>query len=139
MKLASRLFHKINFKKNLLFKKTINKNKSNPIIKTLQKIQILSLNNNPINSKKVDSEQITVRKSLNTKNNYSFSSYLSGMNIKLGGRTFKQRVIPRMTQKRIQKGSLNRTKVLYYDRAKFTNKTKKGAYTFTVKIGHTFY
>ena len=138
VKLASRLFHKINFKKNLLFKKTINKNKSNPIIKTLQKIQILSLNNNPINSKKVDSEQITVRKSLNTKNNYSFPSYLSGMNIKLGGRTFKQRVIPRMTQKRIQKGSLNRTKVLYYDRAKFTNKTKKGAYTFTVKIGHTF-
>ena len=61
------------------------------------------------------------------------------MNAKLGGRTFKQRIVPRMTQKRIQKGTLNKSKVLYFDKARFLNKTKKGAYTFTVKIGHTFY
>ena len=43
-----------------------------------------------------------------------------------------------MTQQRIQKGSLNKSKLLYYDRAKFVNKTNKGAYTFTVKMGHIF-
>ena len=60
------------------------------------------------------------------------------MSVKLGGRTFKQRMVPRMTQKRIQKGTLNRSKVMFMDRAIFTSKTKKGAYSFSVKIGHTF-
>ncbi len=140
VKLVSNLFHKIAFKKNLLLNKTTNKSQPHQIIKTLKKIQQLSLgNNSSINSEKPELKKIKIRKILNTKNNYSFPSYLSGMSVKLGGRTFKQRVIPRMTQKRIQIGSLNKSKVLYFDRARFTNKTKKGAYTFTVKIGHTFY
>ena len=65
-------------------------------------------------------------------------SYLSGINIKLAGRTFRQRVVPRMTVKRIQKGSLTNVNVQFIDKARFTSKTRRGAYSFTVTLGHVF-
>ena len=89
-------------------------------------------------SLKREGESRSEDKELENKNNYSFPSYLTGMSIKLGGRTFKQRIVPRMTQKRIQKGTLNKKNVLFLDRARFISKTKKGTYNFTVKMGHAF-
>ena len=68
----------------------------------------------------------------------SAPSYLSGINIKLAGRTFRQRVVPRMTVKRIQKGSLTNVNVQFIDKARFTSKTRRGAYSFTVTLGHVF-
>jgi len=68
----------------------------------------------------------------------AFPSYISGINIKLAGRTFKERIIPRMTVKRIQKGSLNSINVKFVEKARFTGKTKRGAYSFTVTLGHIF-
>ena len=68
----------------------------------------------------------------------SSPSYLSGINIKLAGRTFRQRVVPRMTVKRIQKGSLTNVNVQYIDKARFTGKTRRGAYSFTITLGHVF-
>ena len=65
-------------------------------------------------------------------------SYLSGLNIKLAGRTFRQRVVPRMTVKRIQKASLTNVNVQYIDRARFTGKTRRGAFSFTITLGHVF-
>ena len=127
VKLVSNLFHKISFIQNLSAKKNNSnsiKNESHKISQVLDEINYLSLK--------------STGKELDTKINYSFPSYLTGMNIKLGGRTFKQRIVPRMTQKRIQKGSLNKSKVLFFDRARFTGKTKRGAYSFTVKMGHAF-
>ena len=155
IKLISNLYYKIPFKKNLSTNNNnyshynfnldkfdhkpisiANENISNSMTNILQEIQYSSSNvNNTV------TEQVQLKKrnlSLNTKNNYSFYSYLTGMNAKLGGRTFKQRIVPRMTQTRIQKGTSNKSKVLYFDKARFLNKTKKGAYTFTVKIGHIF-
>ena len=69
---------------------------------------------------------------------FSSPSYLSGINIKLAGRTFRQRVVPRMTVKRIQKGSLTNVNVQFIDKARFTSKTRRGAYSFTVTLGHVF-
>ena len=68
----------------------------------------------------------------------SFPSYLSGINIKLAGRTFRQRVVPRMTVKRSQKGSLSNVNVQFIDRARFTGKTRRGSFSFTVTLGHVF-
>ncbi len=147
VKLVSDLFYKISFIQNLSTKKNSvssatqdklnsthladsEQSESRQIIKTLQEIQYLSLRRG--------GDPRSEGKELENKNNYSFPSYLTGMSIKLGGRTFKQRIVPRMTQKRIQKGSLNRSRVLYFDRARFTGKTKRGAYSFTVKMGHAF-
>ena len=131
VRLVSKLVRNISFLKNLSLKKRydqLNKFNYNYIPLSDQNESYLKLN--------------TVQQAHNLsifKNNYSFSSYLTGMNIRLGGRTFKQRILPRMTQKRIQKCSLNKSKVLFFDRARFSNKTIKGAYTFTIKMGHVFY
>ena len=147
-KLVSDLFFRISFIQNFPTKKmsvsfpSSNKvnslynnrgsemNQSYQIKQILQEIQYFSL--------KRETDSLSEKKELANKNNYTFPSFLTGMSIKLGGRTFKQRIIPRMTQKRIQKGSLNKSRVLFFDRARFTSKTKRGAYSFTVKIGHGF-
>ena len=66
---------------------------------------------------------------------FSFDpSYLSGIRIKIGGRLLTQRVVPRKTVKIIHKGILARSKVIYNDTARFTNKNKRGAYSITVSI-----
>ena len=63
-------------------------------------------------------------------------SYLSGLNIKLAGRLMSQRVIPRYTVQNRQEGSLARGKVNFVEKSRFTNKNKRGAYSFTVNISH---
>ena len=73
-----------------------------------------------------------------TKNIFSFDpSYLSGVKIKIAGRLLTHRVIPRKTIKLIHKGILARSKVIYNDTARFTNKNKRGAYSITVSITNT--
>jgi hypothetical protein len=64
------------------------------------------------------------------------SSYLSGMNIKLAGRLMTQSMRPRFTVQSKQEGSLARVKVHYIEKSRFTGKNKRGAFSFTVTIGH---
>ena len=54
----------------------------------------------------------------------------------MAGRTFKQKIIPRMTVKQIQKGVLSNEKVKLIEKSRFTGKTKRGSYSFTVTLGH---
>ena len=63
-------------------------------------------------------------------------SSISGLNVKLAGRLTTQRVIPRYTIQTRQEGSLARGKVNFLEKARFTNKNKRGAYSFTVNISH---
>jgi hypothetical protein len=69
---------------------------------------------------------------------YLFPSLISGIKVRLGGRTFKQRVVPRKTVQRMQRGSLNRRTIKFTEKASFTGKTRRGSYNFTVTLGHTF-
>jgi len=64
------------------------------------------------------------------------TSYLSGMNIKLAGRLMTQSIRPRFTVQSKQEGSLARVKVHYTEKSRFTGKNKRGAFSFTVTIGH---
>ena len=66
----------------------------------------------------------------------ALSSKISGVKIKLGGRTFKQRIIPRKTVQQIQRGSLAKDKVNLIEKSRITGKTRRGAYSFTVTLGH---
>ena len=66
----------------------------------------------------------------------AISSNISGVRIKLGGRTFKQRIIPRKTVQQIQRGSLAKDKVKFVEKSRVTGKTRRGAYSFTVTLGH---
>jgi hypothetical protein len=65
-------------------------------------------------------------------------SYLSGFKIKVAGRLLTQRVIPRLTVKTIQRGTLARGKAQFVDSARFTNKNKRGSFSITVTMGHIF-
>nr|YP_011014458.1 ribosomal protein S3 [Pallidohirschioporus biformis]WQA11111.1 ribosomal protein S3 [Pallidohirschioporus biformis] len=71
-------------------------------------------------------------------NNVSFPSRISGLNIKLAGRTAKERVIPRLTVKRAQRGTLNRLNAKLIEKSMFTDKSRKGAFNFTVTLSHIF-
>lgn len=88
--------------------------------------------------KRLHIQKVDYSNNLDKANGLSSPSYLSGINIKLAGRTFRQRVIPRMTVKRIQKGSLTNVNVQFIDRARFTGKTRRGAFSFTITLGHVF-
>ena len=66
----------------------------------------------------------------------ALSSKISGVKIKLGGRTFKQRIIPRKTVQQLQRGSLAKDKVNLIEKSRITGKTRRGAYSFTVTLGH---
>ena len=68
-----------------------------------------------------------------------FSSVLTGVNIKLGGRLMRGKIVPRRTVKKIQYGSLARSKSNYITTARITQKNKRGSFSFTVSIGHKFF
>lgn len=61
---------------------------------------------------------------------------LSGLSIKVAGRVMTQRVVPRKTVKFTQKGSLSRTKSIFVENARFTNKNKRGSFSITVSSGY---
>lgn len=65
-------------------------------------------------------------------------SFISGIKIRLGGRLLTQRVIPRMSVKTVNKGSLARGKTNFVEFSRFTNKNKRGAYSISVTMGHIF-
>ena len=80
------------------------------------------------------SEKIFFRKSIN-----KFSGAITGVYIKLGGRLLRGKIVPRRTVKKIQYGSLARCKSNYITNARYTQKNKRGSFSFTVSIGHKFF
>jgi hypothetical protein len=61
---------------------------------------------------------------------------LAGLSVKVAGRVMTQRVVPRKTVKFTQKGSLSRTKSVFVENARFTNKNKRGSFSITVASGY---
>ena len=49
------------------------------------------------------------------------------------------KIVPRRTIKKIQYGSLARCKSNYITNARYTQKNKRGSFSFTVSIGHKFF
>ena len=70
---------------------------------------------------------------------FRFSSILTGVNIKLGGRLMRGKIIPRRSVNKIQYGSLARSKSNYVTTARLTQKNKRGSFSFTVSMGHKFF
>nr|WVH38125.1 ribosomal protein S3 [Cubamyces menziesii] len=86
---------------------------------------------------KYQSNKILFRKN---QNRYSkFATILTGINIKLGGRLMRGKIIPRKSVRKIQYGSLARSKANYITTARLTQKNKRGSFSFTVSIGHKFF
>jgi hypothetical protein len=66
-------------------------------------------------------------------------AFLSGINIKVGGRLLNNKMVPRKTVKIIRRGAVAKGKINYLDVARFTNKNKRGAYSITVSSGQKFF
>jgi hypothetical protein len=79
-------------------------------------------------------KKISTLKMIGNKGKYN--SFLSGMNIRLGGRLITQSIRPRFTIQSLQNGSLARVKVDFVDKSRYTGKNKRGAFSFTVSISH---
>jgi hypothetical protein len=119
-------------KTNTLTKKTVNKSDAgNNQIKSLLISNLLS-------------KYKSLTASTGSENKYSkfentlFNSYLSGLNVRLGGRLITEGLRPRFTVKSKQTGTLARVKVQSIEKSRFTGKNKRGAFSFTVTISHVY-
>ena len=59
-------------------------------------------------------------------------SQLGGYKVRVAGRFYKHRIIPRKTVSSIQRGSMARGVVNVVDKARYINKSKRGSFAVTV-------
>ena len=68
----------------------------------------------------------------------SVVSRLSGIRIRVAGRFYGRKIIPRKTVFNRQKGSLARGIINFVDTSKYINKTKRGSFCVTISVSHVF-
>ena len=66
-------------------------------------------------------------------------TYLSGIDIRIGGRLMREPLIPKISKKRFERGARSIGKVNYLDSASITNKNRKGSYTLKISSGQNFF
>ena len=71
--------------------------------------------------------------------NLNTLAVVSGINLKKGGRLMTQSIIPKLTSKIIQIGSINRANTDFVTTSRYTAKSKRGAFSITVTMGHKFF
>nr|YP_010170413.1 ribosomal protein S3 [Phanerochaete carnosa]QRZ60395.1 ribosomal protein S3 [Phanerochaete carnosa] len=64
---------------------------------------------------------------------------VTGINLKKGGRLITQPLVPKLTSKIIQIGSINRANTEFVTTSRYTAKSKRGAFSITVTMGHKFF
>ena len=66
-------------------------------------------------------------------------SFLSGLNIKIAGRLMRYKIIPRKTTQGLNRGASAIGRVNYTDKARFTFKNRKGAFSINISAGQNFF
>ena len=120
---------------NILVQYLNSESYNNKFIRLISRLfKTINLNNNKKSELISDYNLLAI-----DKNNYnSYPSNISGINVKLAGRPLNERIIPRLTVKRAQRGSFNRLNAKMIEKSMFTDKTRKGAYSFTVTLSQNF-
>ena len=106
--------------------------------KFIRLVSRLFKNINISNSKKAEIFSEYNLLAIGKKDYISYPSNISGVNVKLAGRPLNERIIPRLTVKRAQRGSFNRLNAKMIEKSIYTDKTRKGAYSFTVTLSQNF-
>ena len=75
---------------------------------------------------------------LSPKNKNSIASHISGVKLKIAGRFYRHKIIPRKTTSVIQKGTLARGVVNFVETSRYINKSKRGSFCLTVTLSHIF-
>ena len=94
---------------------------------------ITSLYNNTQIIKLIDSGNQGIEES---NLNYCRPTALIGIKVRLGGRILSQKIVPRFTTFNKQKGAFARIKSDFTTQSRFTNKSRRGAFSYTVTIAH---
>ena len=68
----------------------------------------------------------------------SLVSKLSGFKIKVAGRFYNKKIIPRKTVYTIQRGNLARGVIDFVDTSRYTNKSKRGSFSITITLSHIY-
>lgn len=68
----------------------------------------------------------------------AYPSGVSGINIKLAGRTPTQKLIPRVAVRRAQRGNFSRLNSKMIEKSMCVDTSKKGSFNFTVRLSHVF-
>lgn len=74
----------------------------------------------------------------NTSFKVAYPSGVSGINIKLAGRTPTQKLIPRVAVRRAQRGNFSRLNSKMIEKSMCIDTSKKGSFNFTVRLSHVF-
>jgi Mitochondrial ribosomal protein (VAR1) len=118
----------------------------NPYFDSNILVNLLSLNiRNKRKKSRIAINTIYSNKAIKNSNEYNLKSvnlipaFLSGLNLKIGGRLMQEPIIPRLTTKNFERGATSPGKVNYLDIANITKKNKKGANTITIKSAQKFF
>lgn len=68
--------------------------------------------------------------------NYCKPTALIGIKVRLGGRILSQKIVPRFTTFNKQQGAFARVKSDFTTQSRFTNKSRRGAFSYTITIAH---
>lgn len=72
------------------------------------------------------------------KHKSSLVSRISGIKIRLAGRYYRRKIIPRKTVLHLQEGSLARGVVNFLETSKYIGKSKRGSFCLTISVSHAF-
>ena len=67
-----------------------------------------------------------------------YPSGISGINIRLAGRTPTQKLIPRVAERRVQRGNFSPLNSKMIDKSMCIGTSKKGAFNFKIRLSHIF-
>jgi Mitochondrial ribosomal protein (VAR1) len=75
---------------------------------------------------------------LSPKRKKSLVSYISGIKLRIAGRFFRHKIVPKRTVSTYQKGSLQRGVVNFVECSKYINKSKRGSFCISISLSHIF-
>ena len=115
----------------------IKKMKMKMIIKKLLKKAVFKKSNSSSSGLGNIYSYLVQSEGLNAKsvNNINIPAFLTGFRIKIAGRLMSKVLIPKKTVTNTVKGTTSKNKIQFLDKARFTSKNKRGAYSITVHFG----
>jgi hypothetical protein len=75
---------------------------------------------------------------LSPKRKNALVSYISGIKLRIAGRYYRHKIIPRKTVNTFQRGSLQRGVINFVDSSKYINKSKRGSFCVSLTLSHIY-
>ena len=105
------------------------------VLSLLKKKNVRNIINKIFNKSKVKQiNNLKLKKSISSFYSKFIPVYISGLYFYIGGRLMREPIIPRITSKKFEKGSVALGKVNSLEQTQMTSKNRKGAYTIKISF-----